>query len=153
VIYFAGHGIEFNGRNFLVPVDASVKSDRDIEEVLISLDRLSHAVSSGKKVGLIILDACRDNPFVETMRRTSATRSLSSRGLARVEPENATLIAYAARGGETALDGDGGNSPYVKSILKHLDQPGIEIGKFFRLVRDDVLQQTAHPLLRHEMKF
>jgi uncharacterized caspase-like protein len=76
------------------------------------------------------------------MRRTNATRSVS-RGLSRVEPEGATLVVYAAKHGQTALDGDGGNSPFAAAFVKRMATPGIEINKIFRLVRDDVLDTTG----------
>jgi uncharacterized caspase-like protein len=91
---------------------------------------------------LVILDACRDNPFTAAMKRTSATRSIG-RGLALIEPEGGTLVAYAAKAGQVAQDGDGENSPFVTALVKRIETPGIEIGKLFRLVRDDVLSATG----------
>ncbi|MCC6781061.1 MAG: SUMF1/EgtB/PvdO family nonheme iron enzyme [Hyphomicrobiales bacterium] len=142
VVYFAGHGLEVGGINYLVPVDAKLESDRDVQYEAVALEQVIGAVDGAKKLRLVILDACRDNPFVSRMKRTVASRSIG-RGLARVEPEGGTLVAYAAKGGEIALDGTGANSPFVSALLRYLPTPGLEIGKLFRHVRDDVLAATS----------
>jgi tetratricopeptide (TPR) repeat protein len=143
VIYFAGHGIELDGINYLIPVDAKLKSDRDVQDEAVSLDRVVSAVEGAKKLKLVILDACRNNPFVPDMKLTVASRSIS-RGLARVEPSGGTLVAYAAKGGQEAVDGEGvGNSPFAAALVSRLQTPGLEVGKLFRLVRDDVLAATG----------
>ncbi len=141
LIYYAGHGIEMGGVNYLVPVDARLETDRDVSYEAVPLEQVLNAVEGARKLRVVILDACRDNPFANKMKRTTASRSVG-RGLARVEPEGGTLVAYAAKGGEVAMDGDGQNSPFVTAILKYLPMPGVEINKFFRLVRDDVLNAT-----------
>jgi len=142
VVYFAGHGIELDGVNYLIPVDARLKSDRDVQDEAVSLDRVVASVEGARKLKLVILDACRNNPFVTDMRLTVASRAIH-RGLARVEPSGATLVAYAAKGGEEAVDGDGtANSPFAAALVKRLATPGLEVGKLFRLVRDDVLAAT-----------
>jgi len=141
MVYYAGHGIEMNGTNYLLPVDAAIDSDRDIQFAGVALEHALAAVDSAKKLRMVVLDACRDNPFARTMRRTSASRSVG-RGLARVEPDGATLVAYAAKHGEVAMDGDGSNSPFLAALVKHLPTPGLEINKLFRLVRDEVLTAT-----------
>jgi hypothetical protein len=144
VIYYAGHGIEVDGINYLIPVDAVLERDTDAYDEAISLDRILQAVEPAKQLRLIILDACRDNPFAKSMRRTVASRTLA-RGLARVEPSQPnTLIAFAAKGGSIALDGNTGNSPFASALLKHLGTPGLELGKAFRRVRDDVLNATGN---------
>ena len=141
VVYYAGHGIEMNGTNYLVPIDAKLETDRDVQFEALPLDQLLSAVEGAKKLRLILLDACRDNPFARQMRRTIASRSIG-RGLASIEPDGGTLVAYAAKHGEIALDGESGNSPFVAALVRHLATPGVEISKFFRLVRDDVLAAT-----------
>ena len=111
VIYFAGHGIEVDGSNYLIPTDAAMKRDIDVEDETVSLDRLLKVLEPAKKLRLVILDACRDNPFANKMKRTLASRSVG-RGLAKVEPTTSdTLIAFAARAGSTAADGDSLHSP------------------------------------------
>jgi tetratricopeptide (TPR) repeat protein len=142
IIYFAGHGLEINGTNYLVPVDARLETDRDVQYEALPLDQVTGAVEGARKLRLVILDACRDNPFVRGMRRTAATRSIG-RGLGRIEPEGGTMVAYAAKNGEVALDGEGANSPFVTALLKHLPTPGLEIGMMFRHVRDDVMAATG----------
>jgi tetratricopeptide (TPR) repeat protein len=142
VIYYAGHGIEIGGVNYLVPVDAKLTADRDVQDEAVPLDRALSAIGEAKKLRLVVVDACRDNPFIQQMRRTVASRSIG-RGLASIEPEGGTLVAYAAKHGQTALDGDGQNSPFATALLAHLAQPNIEINKLFRIVRDDVLEATG----------
>jgi uncharacterized caspase-like protein len=142
VVYFAGHGIEVDGENYLIPTDAVLQRDRDVYDEAISLDRILQTVEPAKQLRLVILDACRDNPFTRTMRRVTALRSLN-RGLIAVEPMKAnTLIAYAAKGGSTAEDGDGEHSPYAAALLKHLPTPNLDLRQAFGLVRDDVMKAT-----------
>ena len=142
VIYYAGHGIEVNGVNYLVPVDAMLERDTDAYDEAISLDRILQAIEPAKRLHLVILDACRNNPFLKKMTRTVATRSME-RGLIGVEPNGQnTLIAYAAKAGFTAMDGDGQNSPFALALMKHLTNPGLDIRRSLGLVRDDVLAAT-----------
>jgi uncharacterized caspase-like protein len=144
VIYYAGHGIEVNGVNYLVPVDAMLQRDTDAYDEAISLDRILQAIEPAKRLHFVILDACRDNPFLKKMTRTVASRSME-RGLVGVEPNGQnTLIAYAAKAGYTALDGDGQNSPFALALLKHLTTPGLDLRRALGLVRDDVLAATAN---------
>ena len=120
VMFYAGHGVEVGGTNYLVPVDALLAKDYDAEDEAVPLDRLVRALEPARRLRLIILDACRDNPFVKRMQRTVAMRAMST-GLAKVEPATPnTLIAFAARAGSTADDGDGLNSPFTAALLKHI---------------------------------
>jgi tetratricopeptide (TPR) repeat protein len=148
VVYYAGHGIEINGTNYLIPVDAKLAIDRDVEFEAIPLDKVMTAVDGAKKLRLILLDACRDNPFANQMRRSIATRSIG-RGLAEIEPDAGTLVVYAAKHGQTALDGDGANSPFVTALMNRMKTPGIEVRRLFDLVRDDVMAMTE----RHQQPF
>jgi tetratricopeptide (TPR) repeat protein len=142
VVYFAGHGLELDGTNYLIPVDARLKTDRDVQDEAVSLDRVIASIQAARKLKLVVLDACRDNPFTVDMRLTGASRAIH-RGLARIEPSGGTLVAYAAKGGEEAIDGDGtANSPFAAALVKRLTTPGLEVGKLFRLVHDDVLAAT-----------
>src|SRR6266850_31600 len=143
VVYYAGHGLEVSGTNYLVPIDARLGDDRDIQDEAVSVDRILRAVENAKKLRLVMLDACRDNPFLKRMHRSIATRSVS-RGLAAIEPVGATLIVFAAKDGETAEDGAGNHSPFAASLIKRLQQPTIEINKLFRLVTSDVLKATGN---------
>ena len=141
-VFYAGHGIEVDRRNFLVPIDARLLSDADVEFETVPLDLLMRAVERTRGLRLIILDACRDNPFAAAMQRSGATRSIG-RGLARVEPSGETLVAYAAKEGAVAADGEGRNSPYTAALLAHLEEPGLRVDLMFRKVRDAVLASTG----------
>jgi tetratricopeptide (TPR) repeat protein len=142
LIYYAGHGIEMSGTNYLIPVDARLETDRDVQFEALPLDQVMSSVEGAHKLRIILLDACRENPFARQMRRTVASRTIG-RGLARIEPDGGTLVAYAAKHGEVALDGEGENSPFVTAFVRHIATPGVEINKLFRLVRDDVLAATG----------
>jgi uncharacterized caspase-like protein len=142
VIYYAGHGIEIDGSNYLIPVDAKLERDNDVYDEAFSLDRVLVAVESTKKLRLVILDACRDNPFAQTMKKTIATRAIG-RGLAKIEPDAPnTLIAYSAKAGSTAQDGDGKNSPFTVALANHLTTPGLDVRRALGFVRDDVRKAT-----------
>ena len=145
VVYYAGHGIEVDGRNFLIPVDAELKSASDVEDETVALDRVMARVGTARRLQLVILDACRDNPFVPRMAQVGGiARAVGTRGLARIEPAHPNLfVAYSARHGEVALDGTGSNSPYARALVKHLATPGLELGIFFRRVRTEVLADTG----------
>ena len=144
VVYFAGHGIEVDGVNYLIPVDASLQQDVDVEDETVSLDRILKVLEPVKRLRLVILDACRDNPFAKTMKRTMSSRAIG-RGLAKVEVTMSdTLIAYAAKAGSTALDGDGANSPFTTALVKHIAEPGLDLRLAFGKVRDDVLNRTGN---------
>ncbi len=143
VIYFAGHGIEVNGTNYLLPVDAKLASDFDVEDEALSLDRMMRAIEPARRLRLVILDACRDNPFVRTMQRSVATRNVSG-GLAKVEPVTTdTLVAFATKPGSTAEDGQGDNSPFAAALVKNLAVPGRDIRIALGHVRDDVMRATG----------
>ena len=144
VVYYAGHGIEVDGTNYLVPADAKLISDFDIEDETVSLDRVLRALDPVKRLKLVILDACRDNPFAKTMKRSVASRAIG-RGLAKIEPAMSdTLVAYAAKAGAVAADGDGQNSPFAIALLKHIAEPGLDLRIAFGRVRDDVLKSTGN---------
>ncbi len=144
VIYYAGHGIEIDGTNYLIPTDARLERDTDIYDEAFSLDRVLLAIEPARQLRLVIVDACRNNPFADTMKRTVASRSVS-RGLARIEPTTTnTLVAFAAKAGLTALDGNSKNSPYATALVKYIATPGLDLRRAFGFVRDDVLQATGN---------
>lgn len=157
MVYYAGHGIEVNGINYLIPVDAKLAVDRDVEFEAVPLDQIMTAVERAKKLKLVLLDACRNNPFAPAMRRTAlpeaaagrstaggviGTRSIG-RGLAEIKVTGATLVVYAAKGGQAALDGEGEESPFAVAVVQRIATPWVEINKVFRLVRDDVMEAGA----------
>jgi tetratricopeptide (TPR) repeat protein len=144
VVYYAGHGIEVGGTNYLIPVDARLERANDTEDEALPLERVVTRVAGARKLRLVVLDACRNNPFATRMLAMGKTTRAIGRGLAGVEPQAGVLVAYAARDGQLAIDGTGGaNSPYAGAFIKHLEEPGLEIGKFFRKVRDSVLAATG----------
>lgn len=144
VVYYAGHGIELDGTNYLIPTDATLETDSDVLDETLPLDRALFAVEPARQLRLVILDACRDNPFAKTMKRTIAARAIG-RGLAKVEPNSPnTMIAFAAKAGSTASDGDAKNSPFATALVERLPTPGLDLGKAFRFVRDDVLKTTGY---------
>ena len=144
VVFYAGHAIEIGGENYMIPVDAKLEKAKVVEDETVSLERLFRAVAPAKYLRLVILDACRDNPFSGKMQfGRSQTRQIVSHGLAKVETTlSDTLIAYAASPGSTADDGDGDHSPYTTALLKNLAEPGIDIRVVFGGVRDDVRKIT-----------
>jgi len=144
VVYYAGHGIEVDGTNYLIPVDAKLERDTDVYDEAFSLDRVLLAIEPARQLRLVILDACRDNPFAKVMKRTVASRAIGQ-GLAKIEPTSPNmLIAYSAKAGSTALDGDAKNSPFTIALAKHLTTPGLDVRRAFGFVRDDVLKNTSY---------
>jgi Caspase domain len=140
VVYFAGHGTEVGGRNFLIPVDAALARAGDLDLEAIALDTVLGQLSGVTRLKLVILDACRNNPFP-----LSGARRSVGRGLARVEPEGNTLVAYASKDGTTADDGVGRpHSPFTEALLKYVATPGLEIRQLFGYVRDEVAAKTAY---------
>jgi uncharacterized caspase-like protein len=144
VVYYSGHGLEIGGVNYLIPVDAKLTSVLDMDDEAVSLDRILVAAGHVKKLSLIILDACRENPFHPAADDARVTRGVSM-GLAGVGPTVAdTLIAFAAKAGSVSYDGDGRNSPFTTALLKYITQPGLDIRLALGKVRDDVLRATNH---------
>src|SRR5215216_6175318 len=144
VVYYAGHGIQVRDMNYMIPVDAKLATEIDAEDEAVSLDRIVMALEPAKRLRLVILDACRDNPFARSMKRRVAMRAVTG-GLAKMEPTlGETLIAYAAKAGSTAEDGDSENSPFAAALVKHLAVPGLDIRLALGQVRDEVLKRTGN---------
>lgn len=141
LLFYAGHGIEVDGTNYLIPVDARLVRDFDVEDEAISLERVLRAIEPAKRLRFVMLDACRDNPFLRSMKR--ASRSVG-RGLARVEPTSDTLVAFATEAGTIAADGDTTTSPFTDALLRHLATPGLDLRIAFGRVRDDVMRNTGN---------
>ena len=137
LVYFAGHGTEVNGRNFLIPVDARLTNAGDLDLEAVALDTVLTQLAGVTKLRLVLLDACRNNIFPLAGSKRSVTR-----GLSRIEPEENTLVVYAAKDGTTADDGTGKHSPFTAALLTHIATPGLEISFVFRRVRDDVVAAT-----------
>jgi tetratricopeptide (TPR) repeat protein len=143
VVYYAGHGMEIGGVNYLIPTDARLAVDHDAETQAVALEQVIAAVAGARKLRLVMLDACRDNPFERTMQRTIALK-LVNRGFSNIEPEAGFMVVYAAKHGETALDGDGVDSPFAAALARDIREPKIEVRKLFDIVRDDVWTATKH---------
>lgn len=142
VFYFAGHGIQVGGENYLLPVDARLSHARDVDFELIGLPVVTRAMQPAR-ARVLILDACRDNPLAAQMRGLSGTRSVG-RGLARVETVDlGTLIAFSTSPGAVALDGTGRNSPFTAALVQHMATPGIEIRQLMTRVRRSVVEATG----------
>ena len=156
VVYYSGHGIELNGRNYLLPTNAVLRTDRDVQFETVPMEQVMGAIDGARKLKLVVLDACRDNPFTNTIAQTARraatsedtsggeirTRSVG-RGLGEVKVKGASLVVFAAKHGQTALDGEGSNSPFAIALVQRMATPGVELNKVFRLVRDDVMEATA----------
>ncbi len=144
LVFYAGHGIQVAGENYALPVDARLRSERDLRRA-VPLSWLVAEAGRANRLGLVILDACRNNPLAEEMKRgMGATRAFAvGRGLARLEdaPTN-TLIAYATSADATAEDGTTQNSPYTTALLEHIRTPGLEVRQLFGRVRDTVMGET-----------
>lgn len=141
VVYFAGHGMEIGGVNYLIPTDAKLAADRDAENQAVALEQVIAAVSGARKLRLVMLDACRDNPFEKNMQHTIAMK-LVGKGLSNIEPEAGFMVVYAAKHGETALDGDALNSPFATAVAREIKVPKVEVRRLFDIVRDDVWKAT-----------
>lgn len=142
LVYFAGHGVEVAGENFLLPVDVEVRSNKDVQRQAISLDDLLKVVDSARKMRIVILDSCRNNPLGDAIVDDAAAGADSGGGLAPPSPDRGSLVAFAARAGQVALDGEGTNSPFATALSQKLVEPGLEISLMFRQVRDAVLTAT-----------
>ena len=151
LVFYAGHGLEMDGVNYVVPVDARLERDVDVRYETATLEDLV-ASTVGASLRLVILDACRNNPLARSMQRTVARRSVSGGSFGEFDEDllgDETLVAYAAAAGTTAADGRGRNSPYTAALLSHLETP-IEIGLLFRRVRAEVLAATNGAQRPHE---
>ena len=145
VFFYAGHGIAIGGTNYLLPVDADIKSEMDVKlGAAINIDLTLDQTMSDAKVKLVFLDACRDNPFAAKIKSNSATRSVSVQsGLAEMKSGEGTLIAFATGPGQTALDGqEGTNSPFTRALIAHITSPGVEIQQAMTEVRAQVNEET-----------
>ena len=142
-VFYAGHGIEVDGVNYLVPVDAQLERDTDVRFENVTLDMVLEA-TAGASLRLVVLDACRNNPLARTMQRTARTRSISRGSFGELNEEQLSpglVVAYAAAAGTTADDGAGRHSPYTRALLQYLEAPA-EIIQVFRWVQGTVLEAT-----------
>lgn len=141
VFYYSGHALEVSGQNLLVPATADIRSERDLRFETVDLDSVLDSVSGRGKVSLLILDSCRDNPFIRQLAGSS--RAISLRGLGHVDAAVGTLIAFSTAPGKTASDGDFRNSPFTAALLHNIERPGIEVRRMFGDVRREVREATG----------
>ncbi len=142
LFFYAGHGLQVDGRNFLAPVDAALKSDTDLDFEAVELNLVLKQLERNARVSIVFLDACRDNPLANNL--ALASRSLSiGRGLAHVEKAVGMMIAFATQPGNVALDGAGRNSPFTTALLRHIATEGAGINDVMIDVRRDVLEETG----------
>ena len=147
LFYYSGHALQFNGVNYLAPVDTSLKDEADLRR-MTRVDQIVEDLQQAKNLRILILDSCRDNPFAEQLRRSIGdTRALPmGRGLARIDAPQGMIMVYATQAGRTAEDGTGNNSPYTAAFLKHIEKQE-EIGAIFRDISEDVYETTKHAQL------
>src|SRR5712672_3175698 len=145
LFFYAGHGIAIGGTNYLLPIDADIKSEMDVKlGAAINIDLTLDQTMSDAKGKLVFLDACRDNPFAAKIKSNSATRSVNVQtGLAEMKSGEGTLIAFATGPGQTALDGEAGtNSPFTRALMANIASPGVEIQQAMTKVRAQVNEET-----------
>jgi len=144
LFYYAGHGLQVDGVNYMAPIDAQLGSVDDLEFEAMAMDLVVTAMERNTRTNVVFLDACRDNPLAVNLARSMGTRSASvGRGLARLGAGVGTLISLATQPGNVALDGEGRNSPFTAALLKHLGTPGQDISRDLILVRREVLEATG----------
>ena len=143
VLFYAGHGLQVDGRNYMVPVDARVANEADLPFELVSLDIVLQRLAGHRITNIVILDACRDNPLGEKLSKALGERANAvAHGLANVHASAGTLISFSTQPGNTALDGDGSNSPFTKALLHHVATPDVDVLAMLRHVRRDVMEET-----------
>ena len=141
MFYYSGHAMQFNGVNYLMPVDAKLDDEADLKR-FARVDDIMNDLQQAKNLRILVLDSCRDNPFAESLKRTSA-RGLSLRpGLSKVDAPLGTIVSFSTQAGQTADDGTGRNSPYSSAFVKHIEQPK-EIGEVFRDISTDVYETSG----------
>ncbi|MBR1324866.1 MULTISPECIES: caspase family protein [Bradyrhizobium] len=141
IFYYSGHAMQYNGVNYLMPVDATLTDEADLKR-FVRVDDIVNDLQQAKNLRILVLDSCRDNPLAETLKR-SATRAASiGRGLSKVEAPRGTIVSFSTQSGQTAADGVGRNSPYTAAFLKHIEEPQ-EIGDVFRDISSDVYDASG----------
>ena len=144
VLFYAGHGLRVNDRNYLAPIDAKLESEADLDFEMVQLETILTQMEREPRINIVLLDACRDNPLARNLARSMGTRSAAiGRGLARVETGIGTLIAFAAQPDNVALDGEGEHSPFTAALLQHMETPGLDIAVLMREVRQEVIAATS----------
>src|SRR5215470_10821449 len=143
LFYYAGHGIQHRGVNYLMPVDARLEDEFSVNYELTRIEDVLFALSVARGVKIVILDACRNNPLADRLMRANSRDAISTRGLARIEAPRGMIIAYATQSNQVAVDGKGRNSPFTSALLKEIEQPGLEVAALFRRVAANVDRATG----------
>ena len=141
-VYYAGHGVQVNGENYLVPVDAKLSTENALARDSIALSQLTEGLTR-VPIALIFLDACRDNPFVDLLQGAGSRSAGGTRGLAVVRPEGDMLVAFATLPNTTASDGTGRNSPFAVALSRHIPAGGAEVSVMMKRVTADVMAETG----------
>ncbi|MGY4513955.1 caspase family protein [Bradyrhizobium sp. USDA 3650] len=143
MFYYSGHAMQYNGVNYLMPVDAVLSDEADLKR-FVRVDDIVNDLQQAKNLRILILDSCRDNPLAESLKRSAGmTRAASiGRGLSKVEAPRGTIVSFSTQSGQTAADGSGRNSPYTTAFLKHIEEPQ-EIGEVFRDISSDVYDSSG----------
>jgi hypothetical protein len=145
VFFYAGHGLQVGGQNYLIPVDAKLESASALDFEAVRLDLVHRTMEREAQTNVIFLDACRDNPLARNLARALGTRSSElGKGLAAVEAGAGTLISFSTQPGNVAFDGEGRNSPFAGALLKHIAAPGEDLSSMLITVRNEVMQATAN---------
>lgn len=143
LFYYAGHGLQVSGRNYLLPVDSKLERPGDLTFEAMDMSQVLAQMEAEQRVNLVFLDACRDNPLSRSLARSMGTRSSTvGTGLAQIHSALGTMIGFATQPDAVALDGDGRNSPFTTAMLKHLSTPALDIAVLMRRVRADVVSAT-----------
>ena len=143
LFFYAGHGLQVYGKNYLAPVDAQLEYEDSLEFEAVTLKAILRLMEREAPTNIVFLDSCRDNPLARNLARGMGTRSTAiGRGLARVETGIGTMISFATQPGNVALDGEGKNSPFTAALLNHIETPGLDIANLMRAVRLEVLTLT-----------
>jgi uncharacterized caspase-like protein len=147
LFYYSGHAMQYNGVNYLMPVDAVLSDEADLKR-FVRVDDIVNDLQQARNLRILVLDSCRDNPLAETLKRSAGTTRAASigRGLSKVEAPRGTIVSFSTQSGQTAADGTGRNSPYTTAFLKHIEQPA-EIGEVFRDISSDVYDASGRTQL------
>jgi uncharacterized caspase-like protein len=144
LFYFAGHGMQYRGLNYLVPTDAKLEDEFSLDFEMTRLEDVLTGLGQSRGVRILVLDACRRNPLVEKLAGMSTTRDfVSTRGLARIDASRGMVVAYSTQADQLAIDGTGRNSPFTAALVSHITEPGLEIGTLFRRVATEVNKSTG----------
>jgi hypothetical protein len=144
LFYYAGHGLQFRGHNYLMPVDAKLEDEFSLNFEMTRVDDVLNSLEQSRGVKILILDACRNNPLADRLVSRATSRDIvSTRGLARIDRNEGMVVAYATQANQVAADGNGRNSPFTAALVQRINQPGLEIGTLFRRVAADVFKSTG----------